>query len=253
MKPLVWFFLPLFFIPGALLAQELEARLQWAERLNMATSVSGYVTHIAVQAGDTVKQGDVLMRLDSRGAEAQLMRAEAQEHRLRLAYEEAQREFERTEEMYDRTLISQRELSLSEIALSMARAEHQQAKAELLQTRLELEYTQLTAPWDARVIDVLIPVGALSHNRLQAEPLIIIADARRMLARALVTHTQLAQASQNRSVLVRIGQQQYDAQVSYLGQEPLPDQPSLYVLEVSFEPSNGHSLLAGMEARIVLP
>ena len=53
------------FLPQALWAADVPATLQWSQRVELTTPVSGIVKAVSVDVGDTVKKGQVLLTLDS--------------------------------------------------------------------------------------------------------------------------------------------------------------------------------------------
>ena len=98
--------------------------------------------------------------------------------------DEAVRELERTQELFERTLLSVHDLQLAQIAATGAEADHSSAEAELAEAEIKLEYSRILAPFDARVVSVPAQPGETVVSRLQARPLVVVAPAGRMRARA---------------------------------------------------------------------
>lgn len=233
-------------------AQEIAARLDWSERLELGTPVSGLVTRIDAEPGQRVKRGDVLVQIDDRGIRARLEEDEAQVRRLELARAEAELEHERAREMYERTLISQRDLSLAEIAFAMADAEFVAARARLTRTRLDLEYSRVRAPFDGLVLARHVQTGQAVNNELQVTPLITLASTDPMLARARVPEDRLARLREGQGVEVRVGEQRYEGTLHRLGLEavePEADTPD-YPVTIRFSAPAGHGLRAGQRATL---
>jgi membrane fusion protein, multidrug efflux system len=234
-------------------AQEIAARLDWSERLELGTPVSGLVTRINAEPGQRVSRGDVLVQMDDRGIRAQLDEDEAQVRRLELARAEAELEHERAREMYDRTLISQRDLSLAEISFAMADAEFVAARARLTRTRLDLEYSRVRAPFDGLVLARHVQTGQTVNNELQVTPLVTLAATEPMLARARVPEERLAHLREGQAVEVRVGEQRYEGTLRSLGLEAVvadADTPE-YPVTIRFSAPAGHSLRAGQRATLL--
>ncbi len=235
------------------LAQEIPARLDWAERVELGTPVSGVVASVHAEPSQRVKRSDVLVRMDDRGIRAQIEEDEAQVRRLEIARAEAELEYERQQEMYDRTLISQRDLSLAEIAFAMADAEFVAARARLTRTRLDLEYSQVRAPFDALVLARHVRAGQTVNNELQVTPMVTLVSAEPMLARGQVEEDGLAGLAVGQNVEVRVGERRYTGKLRALGLEPLDmtSETPRYPVTVEFIAPADHNLRAGQRAVLI--
>lgn len=244
----------LSFLTAPAWAEPLPARLDWSQRVELGTPLSGVVAEVAVAPGDTVTEGQLLARLDERRLKADIAGAEAQVKRLRLAYEEAQREYERNQELYDRTVISARDLQLAEIAYAMAEAEYVEARARLTRLKVDLEDGRLRAPFDAIVISRSVNAGETVSNALEAKPMIVVAARDRMLARGWLAETQLAGLETGREVAVQVDGQRYRGRIERLGLEAREiDGTERFEIIVGFQPSTDGILRAGQSADIELP
>jgi membrane fusion protein, multidrug efflux system len=234
-------------------AQEIPARLDWAERLDLGTPVSGIVARVQAEPGQRVSRGDVLVRMDDRGIRAQLEEDEAQVRRLELARAEAELEYERQQEMYDRTLISQRDLSIAEIEFAMADAQFVAARARLTRTRLDLEYSQVRAPFDGLVLARHVRAGQSVNNELQVTPLVTLATTDPMLALGTVTEDTLASLRPGEKVEVRVGERRYEGTIRAVGLEPVDRAAETphYPVTVEFSAPADHALRAGLRASLI--
>jgi len=238
-------------VPVAL-AEEIPARLDWSERLELGTPASGNVTRVNAEPGQRVKRGDVLVQVDDRGIRAQLEEDQARVKRLELARGEAQLEYERQQEMYDRTLISQRDLSLAQIGFAMADAEYVAAQARLTRTRLDLEYSRVRAPFDGLVLARHVQTGQTINNQLQVTPLVTLVATEPMLARGTVAEDRLAGLREGQNVEVRVGDARYSGTLRSLGLEPVEvgaDAPA-YGITVHFSAPADQPLRAGQRASL---
>jgi multidrug efflux system membrane fusion protein len=232
-------------------AADLDARTDWVERTELATPLAvAVVAEVRVRPGDRVSQGEVLVRLDQRGAQAQLQEAQAAFEEARQAREEGQRELERALELYERTVLSQHELQTAEIVAAGADAAYRRAAAALTQARLGLEYTRIEAPFDAVVVDVRVRPAEVVINRLQAAPLVVVARADRMGAVALLAAQQLQGVRPGDQVRLAIGGAWRSAVVTGIATEPGPGAEGRYALTAEFESQDGEPLRAGRAATL---
>ena len=96
--------------PQALWAAEVQATLQWSQRVELSTPVSGVVQAVNVEVGDTVKRGQVLLTLDSTAYQARVAENQSELTRLNAEAEEAKRDLDRVQELYARTVVATAEL-----------------------------------------------------------------------------------------------------------------------------------------------
>jgi len=160
------------------IAGEAPGVLYWDNRTNLSLPVSGVVEEVLVSNGQVIKQGDVLLKLDTRRVKAQLQAARARLSRFKPGRDEAKRELERAEELFDRTVLSEVELQQARIDFSEKDAALQEVRAQVIEASLDLEYSELKAPFDLVVLNVHAIKGQAVINRLQAMPLIEVAENR---------------------------------------------------------------------------
>jgi len=90
----------------------------------VAAQVPGAVVAIDVRAGDTVRAGQSLMRIDARSAEQTAAAGDAQVAATRATLEVARRDLERQRQLFDKAYISR-------AALERAEAQHAATRAQL--------------------------------------------------------------------------------------------------------------------------
>jgi multidrug efflux system membrane fusion protein len=231
---------------------DLEGELAWERRVELGTTVSGLITEVRVLPGQRVEQGEVLVELDQRLYRARAERARAALDEAKQQREEAERELERAQELYDRTVLSVHELTLAQIAAAEADAALRSAQAALTEAQLEQEYSRITAPFAGLVVAVGVSPGEAVTNRLQVQPLVILAADQRMKAVAQVDTKQAATLTPGRAIRVAVAGAWFDGQVLGVGLEPTErdaDGPR-YALEVGFVPAVEEPLRAGQPATV---
>jgi RND family efflux transporter MFP subunit len=114
---------------------------------NVAPQESGLVRRMAVDVGDTVTQGDVLLELDDELLRLDLRRLQAAEEEARLLYEDARRLADE-----GRRLVGERNISRSEFESRLANEatgeqRHQQLTAEVETQQARIRRATLRAPF----------------------------------------------------------------------------------------------------------
>jgi membrane fusion protein, multidrug efflux system len=110
-------------VAGAADVAAYDGVVQAVHHTTVAAQVAGAVVALDVKAGDAVKAGQVLLRLDARAAEQLAAASAAQVLAARAAQEAATREFERQRQLFEQNYISR-------AALDRAEAQHKSAQAE---------------------------------------------------------------------------------------------------------------------------
>ncbi|PLX60816.1 efflux RND transporter periplasmic adaptor subunit [Sedimenticola selenatireducens] len=237
---------------SAAVAETLRASLDWSQRVTLGLSVSGVIARVAVQPGQRVEKGQLLVALDDQHLRARIARAEAELEEARQSREEGVRELQRATELYDRTVLSDHDLQLAQIGEARARAAWHRAQADLAEARVLLQQSRIPAPFAGLVVAVTAQRGQAVISGLRAEPLVELAQDSPLLARAAVSAEQAARLTQDSVVQVEIGGRQLDARLRHIGLEPLKvDQAGpLYELQVLFDRPDAFSARAGLPALI---
>ena len=178
--------------------------LQPVVQSTVGSQVSGRVNEILVDFNDTVKQGDVLARIDRRIFEGQLAQAKARLASARAELERAQATAANARAVYDRTVgllpsgaVAASEVDAAQAAKRTAEASIQTAKSSIVEAQAAVEnaqtnlaYTVITAPISGVVVSRSVDVGQTVAASLQAPTLFVIAGD---LAQ-MELHTSVAEA-----------------------------------------------------------
>lgn len=230
-------------------ADEVDAVLQWQRSVPLSTSVSGVIIKVDGKVGERVKKGQVLFQLDNRARSAQVEALKALLKRAENNRDESQREYERTQELYDRTLISNHELEMARIQADDGNAQYQTAKANLVQAQMDLEYSTVRAPFDGWITERHVEVGQTIVSDLQAEPLIVLVDAHRMVARVQVIAKDLAGLAIGKEASVVVNKNSHSGRVTFIGMTPVSGTKDQYAVDIEFNVGS-QSYRAGQAARV---
>jgi RND family efflux transporter MFP subunit len=156
----------------------------------VAAKLLGYVREVKVQAGDRVREGQLLIALDARDLDVNSRRAEAALDEVRSAVPEAdsavagakanldlvQTTFNRMQELWNKKSISNQEFDESSAKLKSAQAAYEMARARRAQldtqaarvqqdvrgTEVARSYAEITAPFAGVVTAKSVDPGALA-------------------------------------------------------------------------------------------
>jgi HlyD family secretion protein len=163
--------------------------LQAVTTVQVGTQVSGIVQDLYADFNTLVKKGQVIARLDQstiqtqiEQARANLVRAQADLERLKVAADDASNKLRRARELSARSLIPATDLETAEVTVRSADAQIRsaeasiaQSQASLKQNEVNLEHTVITAPIDGLVISRNVDRGQTVASSMQAPTLFVLA------------------------------------------------------------------------------
>jgi HlyD family secretion protein len=184
------------------------AKVEPVEEAEIASQIVGRVVKVNVKDGDSVKKGDLLVKLDETDARAQLDSALARIERYRAAInqsdadrEKTQRDVARYDNLAGRGVASRTELADAKSLLAKARAALMMSQQELLDSEAQrrtsqqyLDRTEIRAPIDGVVAGLTIEVGEVviaGTTNLPGTVMMTVGDLSRMRARANVDETDV--------------------------------------------------------------
>ncbi len=240
------------FFSQPLWAADVAAILQWSQRVELSTPVSGVVQAVQAEAGEQVKKGQVLLTLDSTAYQARIGESQAEITRLQAEAAEAKRDLERVQELHSRTVVSTTELDQARLRLVKNQSLLAEARARLKQNQKALDDSSLRAPFDAVVILRQVEPGQSVAAGLQPQTLLVLAKSGEMIARMHLGSAQMDSLKTGQAVTVTSGDKSYSGKVKTLGLEPVRiKDESAYPVDVIFS-VNGQ-LRAGAAAVVKLP
>ncbi|MFO1328730.1 MAG: efflux RND transporter periplasmic adaptor subunit [Rubrivivax sp.] len=145
---------------GAALA--IEGHLEPLRQATVSAQLGGNVLALLVKAGDRVRAGQVLARIDERDAMAGLQRSDAGLAQADAEARNARVAAERTRELRAQGFVSQAALDSAETQLKAAQAGVQQAQAARTQAALARGFAAVTAPFDGIVLATHVEAGDLA-------------------------------------------------------------------------------------------
>lgn len=139
-----------------------DAIIEAVRQATVSAQIAGQLTQLLVDAGDRVKRGQLLARIDTREADAQVASASAQVAQAEAALAQAQLEHNRTKSLVAQGFVSQAALDKADADLKTARAALDAARAGTTQAATGRSFAELRAPIDGVVTRRLMEPGELA-------------------------------------------------------------------------------------------
>lgn len=218
-----------------------NGRVQAQKKVEISATIAGQITHLAVEEGDRVTRGQLLLQIDpvnpralARSSEAsmQALLREADSARARL--EQARIDFQRAEENHRARIISTADLDQARTALATAEAgvraadrRVEQARATLEGARDTLAKTTVVAPMDGIVTARRVEEGEVAVIGVLNQPgtvLLTISDMSVVEAELEVDETSIPTVKVGQEARVRIDaypNQTFTGVVTEVGSSPM--------------------------------
>lgn len=210
-----------------------------AENLvSVGAQVSGQITSIKVELGDSVKAGDPIAEIDSlaqqntlKNNEAALALVKAKKQAKKATLSQTERAYTRFSKMIKKEAASQADFESAEAALLVTKAEIAALDAEIAQAeiavdtaRINLGYTRITSPIDGVVVAVVSKEGQTVNATQSAPTIVKVANLNRMSIRVEISEADVIRVKPGLPVyftLLGEPDQRYETQLESI--EPAPE------------------------------
>ena len=237
-------------VATASVAVNFDGVVQAVRETVIAAQVPGAVVALNVKAGDRVRRGQVLLRLDAHAAEQNAAASAAQVRAARAAQDAATRELERQKQLHQKKYISDAALERAEAQYKSATAgtEAQVAAANAAQT--QSGFYVVKAPYDGVVSDVSVVLGDMA---MPGRPLMTMYDPSALRVSVSVPQSVAAKLSKTQTLQVEFPAAGLAA-VSVQRWELLPHvDPATHTMELRLPLPSGTVVVPGAFARAMLP
>jgi multidrug efflux system membrane fusion protein len=186
---------------GAADTTVLDGVVQAVRQTVIAAQVPGAVVALEVKAGDAVKAGQVLLRLDARAADQTAAAGAAQVQAARAAQEVATKDFERQQQLFQQNYISRAALDRAESQHRAAQAEAAAQLANAGAARTQSGFYVVKAPYDGVVSDVGVVLGDMA---MPGRPLLTVYDPRALRVSVAVPQMVAARLTPGQSMQLEL-------------------------------------------------
>lgn len=176
--------------------KEYPAKLEGKTDIAIRPQVTGFITAVHVDEGQTVKKGQKLFTLDQVQFQAAVDNAQAAVNSAQTAVNTARMTAETKRQLFEKNIISAYDNQLAQNNLQTALAGLSQAQAALTQARKNLSYTVVTAPSDGVVGTIPNREGSLASPS-SMDPLTTISDNSKVYAYFSLTEKDLLDMTEN--------------------------------------------------------
>jgi len=155
----------------------------------IAAQVSGAIIELPVKAGDAVKAGQTLVRIDARSANQGSLASQAQMQAARSALDLATKDVERQRHLYEKQYISQ---SAMERAEAQYKATSEQLKSQMAQAsiaNIQSDFFVIKAPYAGIISELPIALGDMA---MPGKPMLTIYDPKGLRITASVPQTVMS-------------------------------------------------------------
>ena len=128
----------------------------------IAAQVIGSITELTVKAGDQVRSGQVLARIDERAAAQQATAGRAQVAAAQAQLDAARKEYERSQRLYQKQYISQAALEQAEAQFKAAQAQARAMLAQADAAGAETSFRTVRAPYNGVLASVTTELGDMA-------------------------------------------------------------------------------------------
>jgi HlyD family secretion protein len=244
--------------------------LEAVTTVDVGTQVSGVVQELHADFNQIVRAGQVIARLDPsilqvqiESQRANVIRAEADLERLKVALDDARQKFTRAEAMFKKELLPRSEYEAAELAVKNAEAQIKsseasltQSKASLNQAQLNLGYTVIKSPIDGIVISRNVDPGQTVASSMNAPTLYVIAaDLSKMQVLANIDEAEIGQMRPGQHVTFRVDAyptDQFIGTVEQVRLQPTVVQNVVVYSTVISVPNPQLKLKPGMTANVII-
>ena len=191
--------------------------------------ISGIISEVYKEAGQTIKQGEVIAKVKVIPELGQLNSAESRVRVAEISTAQAETDHERIKKLYNDKLISREDYEKTLLAAKQAREELQAAKDNLeivkegiTKSSASFSSTLIRSTIDGLILDVPIKVGnsvIMSNTFNDGTTIATVADMSDLIFRGNVDETEVGRIHEGMPVKLTIGALQnltFDAELEYI-------------------------------------
>ena len=198
--------------------------------------ISGIISALHKEAGNMVRQGDVIATVKVIPEMSSLNNAESGVKQAEINLEQTRREYERTEKLYRKNVITLDEFEKAETQLRIAEENLQSARDNLeivrdgiVSRNAEISNTQIRSTIDGMILDIPVKVGnsvIQSNTFNDGTTIAVVADMNDMIFRGKVDETDVGKLHEGMPVTLTIGAVQdskLNARLEYISPKATTD------------------------------
>jgi RND family efflux transporter MFP subunit len=175
--------------------------VQPERRADLQAEVSAVVLQVLKENGDSVRRGDLLVRLDDTAIRDTLTAADVAERAAEQALEQGERQFQRMTTLRQTGIVTVEQLEDAETKRNAERSDLEAAKTRVVTARQQLERTQVRAPFDGIVSDRRVSAGDTAQI---GKELVKVIDPHSLRFEGLVSADSIGEVKAGQRVMFRV-------------------------------------------------
>ncbi|MDT8997708.1 efflux RND transporter periplasmic adaptor subunit [Paucibacter sp. APW11] len=234
---------------GPAQATMLEGAVEALRHTVVSAQVAGAIVELPVKAGDRVRAGQLLMRIDARAAEQSANASAAQAEAARASLHLASREYERQQLLFKQHFISQAALDQAEAQFKATQAQVNAQLAQLALARTQSGFNTVRSPYDAVIAELPVALGDMA---MPGRALLSLYDPSALRVTARLPQSLAKGLSDKTPISIEIAGQPKAVPASRIQLLPTIDAQS-HTLELRLDLPALPGLAPGQFARVLLP
>jgi len=232
------------------------------KEIEIKPQVSGIIEEIYLEAGQMVKTGDIIAKVQIIPDMINLNNAESRVNRAKLNYDDAKIDYDRQKELFDKKVIAYEEYQKAQLAFNTSREELQAAEdnLELIKKGVTKKSatttnTLIRSTINGMILDVPIEVGnsVIQANTFNAGTTIaIVADMTDMIFEGKVDETEVGKIHEGMDIILTIGaidNEQFNAVLTYLSPKGVEENGAIqFEIKADVNLKEGQFIRAGYSA-----
>lgn len=218
-----------------------------ARQSTVSAQIAGRVTEILFDVGDSVRKGQVILRIDERAAAQAVAGSQAQVMQAQAAMQNAKSNYERSRQLYAQKFISQAALDKAQADYQGALAQAAASEAGAQQSVLEQSHTAVLAPYAGVVAARLVELGEMVTA---GKPLMTGFDPAQMRVIVNVPQDKLAEIGKRPQAMVELPALQRRVQATSVLVQPVADARTHSTQVRVSLPANEAGVYPGMFVRV---
>ena len=166
------------------------AAISGVQTVEIRPQVSGMITDILIEEGESVRKGQILFIIDQTPYKAAYEIAVANVHSAEAALSTAQLIYDSNKDLFEQKVVSEFDLMTAKNDLTDAKARLALCKAEEVNAGNNLSYTEVRSPVNGVASMIPYRVGALVNSNI-AQPLVTVSDDSRVYAYFSMAENQM--------------------------------------------------------------
>ncbi len=243
-------------------------KIQPRDEVKVKPQISGIIEELYKEAGDNVKEGELIAKLRVIPDMNTLANAEASLKKAQISLDKAQIDYNREKQLYDRHLVSASDIEEYEVSLKNAKEELQRcqdvydiAKDGATKNSQSTGTTYVRSTVSGTILDIAEKVGnsvVLTNNFNEGTTIATIADMSDLLFVGKIDETEVGKLYIDMPIQIIIGaieDKSYDAVLEYIAPKGTEDNGAvMFEIKAAMTIPKGESLRAGYSAnaRIIL-